>query len=172
MTQERAAAVNFRGNPVTLVGPEVKVGAKAPDFRVVNGDLQPVTLADTRGRVRVFSVVPSLDTPVCSLQTNKFNESAVKLPQVDIYTVSVDLPFAQQRWCGAHAVTAVKVVSDFQERSFGQNWGVLLKDLQLLARAVFVVDKHDVIRWAQYVPEVTEEPDYDGALAVVKQLAG
>jgi thiol peroxidase len=150
----------------------VKPGAKAPDFRVVNAELKPVTLADTRGRVRVFSVVPSLDTPVCSLQTNRFNESATKQSQVDIYTVSVDLPFAQKRWCGAHAVTAVKVVSDYQDRSFGQNWGVLLKDLKLLARAVFVVDRDDTVRWAQYVPEVTEEPDYDGALAVVKQLVG
>jgi thiol peroxidase len=172
MTQERAGAVKFKGNPVALLGPEIKVGSKAPDFRVVDGDLKPVTLADTQGRVRVFSVVPSLDTSVCSIQTAKFNESAIKLSSVDIYTVSVDLPFAQKRWCGAHDATAVKVVSDYQDRSFGLHWGTLLKDLKLLARAVFVVDKEDVVRWVQYVPEVTEEPDYDGALAVVKRLVG
>ncbi|MBI4465684.1 MAG: thiol peroxidase [Acidobacteria bacterium] len=168
---ERKGAVTLRGNPMTLIGPELKVGDKAPDFKLVGNDLKPVTLADTAGKVRIIAAVPSLDTPVCDMETRKFNEAAGQLPGVDILTVSMDLPFAQSRWCGAAGVKSVRTLSDYQERSFGAAYGVLIKELQLEARAVFVLDKDNTLRYVEYVKEVGEHPNYEAVLAAAKQLA-
>jgi thiol peroxidase len=171
MSVERTNAVKMKGNPMTLVGPEIKVGDKAPSFSVRTQDLQPFTLHDTRGKIRLFSVVPSLDTPVCDMQTRRFNQEAAKLgDKVEIVTVSMDLPFAQKRWCGAAGVDKVKVVSDYYDRSFAQAYGTLIKELHLESRAIFVVDDKDVVRHVEYVPEVTSHPDYEAALAAVKKL--
>ncbi len=161
----------MRGNPLTLIGPELKAGDKAPDFKLVDNGLKNVTLADTGHNVRIISVVPSLDTPVCDAQTKRFNEEAAKLPDVDILTVSMDLPFAQKRWCGAFGVDKVKMLSDHRDGSFGSNYGTLIKDLRIESRAIFVLDKNDTIRHAEYVKEVADFPNYDAALAAARAAA-
>ena len=158
----------MRGNPLTLVGPELKPGDAAPDFNVVDGGLKPVTLKDTGNHVRIISVVPSLDTPVCDAQTKRFNEEAAKLPGVDIITVSMDLPFAQKRWCGAFGVDKVKMLSDHKEASFGSNYGTLIKDLRIESRAIFVIDAQNKIRHAEYVKEVADFPNYEAALSAAR----
>lgn len=169
--QERKGIITFKGNPVTLLGPEIRVGDKAPDFQVVDTSMAPVTLADFRGKVKVLSAVPSLDTPVCDRETRRFNQEAAKLPEAAVVlTVSVDLPFAQKRWCAAAGVDRVKTLSDFQDRSFASAYGVLIKELKLLSRSIFVVDGKDVVRYVQHVREVTEEPDYDAVLDAVKGI--
>jgi thiol peroxidase len=132
--------------------------------------MKPVTLHDTAGKVRIFSAVPSLDTAVCDRETRRFNEEAAKLPGVDIWTISMDLPFAQKRWCGAAGITAVKTASDWKKASFGEHWGVLEPGRHLLSRAVFVVDKDDTVRHVEYVANVGTEPNYDAAIAAAKQL--
>jgi len=165
---ERAGATTLRGNPLTVVGPELKPGDKAPDFKAVDDSLKALDLAGTGSGVRIFSVVPSLDTPVCDAQTRRFNEEAGKLPDVKIYTFSMDLPFAQKRWCGAFGIDHVKMVSDHRDASFGQAYGTLIKDLRILSRAIFVVDKSNTIRYVEYVKEVGEHPSYDAALAAAK----
>jgi thioredoxin-dependent peroxiredoxin len=157
---------------MTVLGPELKAGDKAPDFHAVDDSLKPVDLAATGKGVRIFSVVPSLDTPVCDAQTKRFNEEAGKLPDVSIYTISMDLPFAQKRWCGAFGVDHVKMVSDHRDGSFGQSYGTLIKDLRIESRAIFVVDKDNVIRHAEYVKEVADHPNYESALQAAKTLAG
>jgi thiol peroxidase len=162
--------VTLNGNPVNLAGPELKPGDPAPDFTTVDGKLQPVNLASTGSGVRIFSVVPSLDTPVCEAQTRRFNEEATQMNGIDIYTISVDLPFAQARWCGAFGIDKVKMLSDHRSASFGENYGTLLPDVRLEARAIFVVDQHNIIRHAEYVSEITQHPNYDAALAVAKSL--
>lgn len=170
---KREGAVTFKGNPVALAGAEVKVGAKAPDFKTLKG-LDAVTLADTPAKARLFSVVPSLDTPVCSTQTKKFEDGIKGLGDaVACYTVSLDLPFAQKRFCGAEGVSTMQTLSDVHNHSFGQNWGVLIEGLPLplLARSVFVVDKAGTVTYAEYVPEVTSEPNYEAALAALKAAA-
>ena len=169
-TQERHGAVKFKGNPLTLVGQEVKVGLRAPDFQVLGQDLSPVTLATFAGKTLLISVVPSLDTPVCDAQTRRFNQEAAQLGTVEILTVSVDLPFAQKRWCGAAGIDKVKVVSDHKDASFGKAYGVLIKELRLLSRSLFLVDGSGTVRYVEYVPEVTSHPNYDAALAAVRQL--
>lgn len=169
---ERPGAVTLFNNPFTLVGPEIQVGARAPDFTVLDNDLKPVTLKDTAGKVRILSVVPSLDTPVCDQQTRRFNEEAARLPQVQILTISMDLPFAQKRWCGAAGVNQVRTLSDHRDASFGHAYGALVKELRLNARAVFVLDKDDTVRHVEYVKEISAHPNYDAALAVARQLAG
>lgn len=161
---------NFKGAPLELVGPELKVGDKAPDFAAVDTTMQPVTLASTGKKVRVFSVIPSLDTPVCDMQTKKFNEAAAGMSNVDFYTVSVDLPFAQKRWCNAFAVDNVKMISDHKEASFGSNYGTLIKDWRIESRAIFVVDQAGVVQHVEYVPEVAEHPNYDAVLSKVREL--
>jgi thiol peroxidase len=171
MTVERKNAVTLKENPFTLVGPELKVGDVAPDFTAVDNGLASVGLADTEGKVRIFSVVPSLDTPVCDTMTRRFNEEAAKLPEVTIYTISMDLPFAQARWCAAAGVRKVKMLSDHKEASFGMAYGTLVKELRLDSRAIFVVDQDGVIRFVEYVTEIADQPDYDAALAVVRELA-
>jgi thioredoxin-dependent peroxiredoxin len=161
-------AVTFKGNPVTLVGNEVKVGDTAPDFKVLANDLSEVTLADTKGYVRIISVVPSLDTGVCDAQTRRFNEEAAKLDNVKVLTISVDLPFAQKRWCGANGIENVQTLSDHRDVSFGQAYGVLIKELRLLARAVFVIDSNDKVTYVEYVNEVTDHPNYEAAIEAAK----
>jgi thiol peroxidase len=171
--QKRPNAVTFRGTPHTLVGPQLKAGDKAPDFHCLSG-LDVVTLAQTPGKARLFSVVPSLDTPVCSTQTKKFNDGLNELKdKVAAYTVSLDLPFAQKRFCTAEGVTNMQNLSDVHDRSFGQNYGVLIEGLPLalLSRAVFVVDKNGTITYVEYVPEVGAHPNYDAALAALKAVA-
>ena len=168
---ERPAATTLRGNPLTVVGPELKTGDKAPDFQAVDDSLKPVDLNATGHSVRIFSVVPSLDTPVCDAQTKRFNEEAGKLPDLKIYTFSMDLPFAQKRWCGAFGVDDIKMVSDHKSGSFGEHYGTLIKELRIHSRAIFVVDKNNVIQHAEYVKEVGEHPNYETALAVAKRLA-
>ncbi len=173
MTQERQGVVTFHGNPLTLLGPDLQVGEKAPDFRVVDTDLNPVSLSDFSGKVVLISVTPSLDTPVCDLQGRKFNELAAGLSDdVVVVNISVDLPFAQRRWCGANNIDRIKVLSDYQERDFGLKYGVLIKELKLLARSVWIVDKDGIIRYKQIVPEVTNEPDYDAAMKALKEIVG
>jgi thioredoxin-dependent peroxiredoxin len=163
------ASVTFKGNAVTLLGNEVKVGDQAPDFKVLANDMSEVTLQDTKGQVRLISAVPSLDTGVCDAETRRFNEEAVKLDNVKVLTVSVDLPFAQKRWCGAAGIENVQTVSDHRELSFGEAYGVAIKELRLLARAVFVVDSNDKVTYVQYVSEVTDHPDYEAAVEAAKQ---
>lgn len=158
----------MRGNPLTLVGPELKTGDAAPDFNLVDGSLKPVTLKDTGNHVRIISVIPSLDTPVCDAQTKRFNEEASKLQDVDIITVSMDLPFAQKRWCGAFGVDKVKMLSDHKEASFGSNYGTLIKDLRIESRAIFVIDGQNKIRHAEYVKEVADFPNYEAALSAAR----
>ena len=165
---ERPGATTLRGNPLTLVGPELKVGDTAPDFTAVDNSLKPVTLKDTTGKVRIISVIPSLDTPVCDAQTKKFNEEVANLPGVEVLTVSMDLPFAQKRWCGAFGVDKVKMLSDHKDASFGSSYGTLIKELRIESRAIFVVDEKDKIRHAEYVKEVADHPNYEAALAAAR----
>ena len=172
---KREKAVTFKGEPKTLVGPQLKPGDKAPDFVCVTAPFTVVKLGDTSGKARLFSVVPSLDTGVCATQTKKFNQDLAALKdKVASYTVSLDLPFAQKRFCGAEGVTNFETLSDTHNHSFGQNWGVLLEGFPfpLLTRAVFVVDKNGTITHAEYVSEVTSEPNYGPALEALKKAAG
>ena len=169
--EERTGIVTMKGKPVTLIGPAIKVGQKVPDFEVTANDLSPVKFSSFAGKVCIIASVPSLDTSVCDLETRKFNEKAAQLGgDVVVLTISMDLPFAQKRWCGAAGIKNVQTLSDHRDASFGRAYGVLIKDLRLLARAVFVVDKKDVVRYLQIVPEIATEPDYDAVLKVVKDL--
>ena len=169
---ERPGATTMKGGPLTLIGPELKVGDTAPDFAAVDTGLKPVDLAKTGAGVRIFSVVPSLDTPVCDMQTRRFNEEAAKLPNVKIYTISMDLPFAMKRWCGAMGVDKVEMLSDHRTGSFGENYGTMIKDLRIESRAIFVVDKANKLSYVEYVKEVADHPNYDAALAAAKSVAG
>lgn len=164
--------VTFGGKPVTLVGNRCKAGEKAPSFTVIDAALQPVSSEDFRGKVRIFSVFPSVDTSVCSLQNIRFNREASKLgDDVVVLALSVDLPFAQKRFCVAEGIDRVHVFSDYKELDFGMKYGFVIDELRLLARGVVVVDRDDVVRYVEYVPEITHEPDYDKALAFVRDLA-
>jgi thiol peroxidase len=168
---ERTGIITFKGNQFTLLGPALKVGDRAPDFTVVDNGLSPVTLASYSGKIKVISAVPSLDTPVCDTETRRFNQDAATLPDsVVVLTISLDLPFAQKRWCGAAGIDRVITLSDYQERSFAAAYGVLIKELKLLTRSIFVIDTDNIIRYIQIVPEVTSEPDYAAVLAAVKAL--
>jgi thiol peroxidase len=169
--EKRPNAVTFKGKGYTLVGPALKAGDKAPDFKCITNGLEPKTLADTPAKARLFSVVPSLDTPVCSQQTHRFDtELATLKDKVACYTISLDLPFAQKRFCTAENVTNLETLSDTHNHSFGQNYGVLIEGLPfpLLSRAIFVVDKSGKIAYVEYVPDVPQHPNYDKALAAVK----
>jgi thioredoxin-dependent peroxiredoxin len=169
---ERTGSVTFKGQPLTLLGREIKVGQKAPEAELVANDLSIVKpSALGLGKVCILTSVPSLDTPICDLQTRRFNEEAGKLgDQLAVLTVSMDLPFAQKRWCGAAGAGHVHTLSDHRKAAFGQAYGVLIKDLHLLARAVFVLDKQGVIRYVEVVKEVASEPDYSAALNAARQL--
>jgi thiol peroxidase len=168
---ERSAATTMRGRPLTLIGPELKIGDKAPDFETVGDGLQPVDLEKTGHAVRIFSVIPSLDTPVCDAQTKRFNEEAAQLPGVEIYTVSMDLPFAQKRWCGAFGVDKVKMLSDHRAGSFGEKYGTLIKELRIESRAIFVLDKDNTLKHVEYVKEVADHPNYEAALSAARSLS-
>ena len=169
--QERDGIVTMKGNPITLMGTELQVGDKAPDFVAIDNDLNPVSFDSFRGKVCIVSSVPSLDTPVCDMETRRFNDEAGRLgDDVEILTISMDLPFAQKRWCGAAGVDRVQTLSDHRDAAFGQAYGVLIKGLRLLARAVFVVDKEGTIRYMELVKEIASEPDYDSLLTAVKEL--
>ncbi len=171
MNEERTGAITLQGNPFTLVGPEIKSGAEAPNFTVTANDLSPVSLGDFEGKVKIISVVPSLDTAVCDMQTRRFNQEAAALGEnVIVLTISMDLPFAQARWCGAAGVSAVKTLSDYRDASFGTAYGLLIKELRLLARAVLIVDGENVVQYVQIVPEVTTEPDYEDVLNALRAL--
>lgn len=166
MAAERTGKVTMKGNPVTLLGPELKAGDKAPDFKLVNGSLQEVSLAGSAGKTRVLLAVPSLDTPVCAIETKKFNDKAADLGDgVVVYPVSLDLPFAQKRFCAAEKTEKVVPLSDYKHHTFGEAYGVLMKENGLFARAVFVIGPDDKIKYVQLVPEIAQEPDYDAVLA-------
>ena len=164
--------VTMQGRPMTLAGDEIKVGMTAPDFKVIDNDMLPMKFSRTYGgKVAVISVVPSLDTSVCDQQTRRFNKEAEALgPDVGVLTISMDLPFAQKRWCGAAGVKAVRTFSDYQKADFGKTWGILIKDLRLLARAIFIVDKDGIVKYVQLVPEVTREPNYDEVVTALRAL--
>jgi thiol peroxidase len=169
---ERPGLITMKGNPLTLVGQEVNLGDPAPDFEVIANDLTPFKLSSLKGKVAIISAVPSLDTPTCNIETRWFNEEAAKLgPNVEILTISMDLPFAQKRWCGAAGVDRVKTYSDHRDAAFGLAYGVLIKELRLLARAVFLVDKTGVLRYVQLVKELSNEPNYDEVLQALGKLS-
>ena len=165
---ERTGVITFKGNGLTLLGPALKAGDKAPDFTATGEGLKPVKLSDFKGQAVVISSVPSLDTPVCEIQTKKFNQEATKL-NAKVLTISMDLPFAQKRFCDAHKIQNVVCLSDYKDREFGKNWGLLIKELGLLTRAVFVVNPDGKIGYAQIVKEVTQEPDYNSAIQSISK---
>ncbi len=168
--EKRTGVITFAGGPLTLVGPEVKVGQQAPDFTLLDNELNVKTLSDFDGKVKVISVVPSLDTGVCDAQTRWFNQDVTKLSDdVVVLTVSMDLPFAQARWCGAAGVNNVITLSDHKDASFGQNYGFLIEELRLLSRGVVVINKDNKVTYVEYVPEVTNPVNFDAVLAAVKE---
>lgn len=169
----RKGIVTFHGKPLTLIGPALAAGDKAPDFTVLDGELNEVRLGDFAGKIKVISVTPSLDTPVCDLQLRRFNHEAAALPgDVVVLNISMDLPFAISRFCTAAGIDRVKALSDHRDASFGEGYGVLIEELRLLARSVFIVDKHNVVQSAEIVPELSNHPDYDKALAALRAVAG
>ena len=168
---ERTGIITIHGNPLTLVGEEIKVGMPAPDIELLDNDLNPVKLSSFRGKVVILTSVPSLDTPVCDIETRRFNDEAAMLgPEVNIVTISMDLPFAQKRWCGAAGVEKVKTLSDHRQAAFGQAYGVLIKELRLLARAVFIVDGAGTVQYVQLVKEVASEPDYEQVMQALQKV--
>ena len=170
MVQERKGLITMHGDPLTLIGDEIKVGDKAPDFTVTQDDMSPFSLSDMEDGVKILSVVPSLDTKVCQLQTNKFNEMAADLGDVQILTISVDLPFAQSRFSDDNSIDKLKIVSDYKDLDFGMKYGFVLEELRLLSRGLVILDKENTVKYVEYVKEVTEQPDYDKALEEVKKL--
>ena len=164
MSQERQGVITFKGNPFTLLGPEVNVGDTAPNFTVLANDLSPITLADSKGKTRLIVTVPSLDTPVCDAEVHRFNQEAAKLNNVEVLVISMDLPFAQKRWCGDAGIESVKTVSDHREADFSLAYGLLIKELKLTTRAIFVIDTNDKVAYKEIVSEVTAEPNYEAAL--------
>ncbi|AIQ28949.1 MULTISPECIES: thiol peroxidase [Paenibacillus] len=171
MTQERTGVATFKGNPITLVGPELKAGDSAPAFVVSKNLLEDASLGDYAGKIKLISVVPSLDTGVCDAQTRRFNSEAAGLgDDVVILTISTDLPFAQARWCGAAGIDSVITLSDHKETSFGQAYGVLIKEFRLDMRSIFVVDKNDKLAYVEYLSEMAEHPDYEAAISAVRAL--
>jgi thiol peroxidase len=171
--EERKGIITMKGQPLTLLGKDLKVGEPAPDFEVLANDLSAVKLSSYRGKVCIISSVPSLDTSVCDTMTRRFNQEAVNFgDDIVVLTISMDLPFAQKRWCGAAGVKNVQTLSDHRDASFGSAFGVLIKELRLLARAVFVVDTEGIVRYIQIVGELTNEPDYEAVLQAVKDVTG
>lgn len=167
---EKKDAITFQGNPLTLVGDEIKIGEKAPNFTVTKTDLTPLSLSELSDKVVIISAMPSIDTPVCELQTIRFNKEAEKHPDVVILTVSMDLPFALSRFCGAKDIEKAIVTSDYKDRDFSHKYGLYIKELGLISRAVIIIDKNGVVRYKDYLKEITEEPNYDGALEALKNL--
>ncbi len=172
MSTERSNAVTLRGNAFTLVGPELQVGDPAPEFTIVQSkSMSPFSSSDLEGKVRVLSVVPSLDTPVCDAQTRRFQKETENLEDVCIYTISMDLPFAQTRWCSAVGVDKIQMLSDHRDASFGRAYGTLIKELRLQCRALFVLDQENRLRHVEYVREVADHPDYEKALDAIREVA-
>jgi thiol peroxidase len=169
--EERKNVVTFKGKPITLLGPEIKVGQRAPDFVLLDNSMKEITLSKTRGKVRLFSVVYSLETPVCDVQTRTFEEEAGKYPNVAVYTISMDLPFGQERYSKDHNIKNIKILSDHRDASFGLAYGLLIKERRLLARAIFIIDADDIVRYVEYVKEVAQAPDYEKALEALKNVA-
>lgn len=167
---ERSNVITSQGNPLTLQGNPVAVGDLAPDFTVLANDLSPKKLTDYAGKVLIISAIPSLDTPVCDMGTRRFNQEAATLQGVTVLTISADLPFAQSRWCGAAGIDAVETLSDHKDLSFGSAYGLVIKELRLLTRAVFVIGKDGKIAYQEVLPEITNEPNYDAAIAAAKAL--
>lgn len=173
MSNERHGAVTIKGNALTVIGDPVSVGDKAPEFTLKDGAQAPVTLADSAGKIRLISVIPSLDTGICDAQTRRLNEEAANLgDDVVVLTVSAEHPFNQKRWCGAAGIDAVKVLSDHMDMNFGQAYGTYIKEWRLEQRSIFIVDQNDTIRYVEYVPEIAQHPDYDAAIAAVKAVKG
>ncbi|MFX3617136.1 MAG: thiol peroxidase [Sporolactobacillus sp.] len=171
MAEERTGAATFAGNPITLIGPELKVGDKAPDFTVSKDFVQNMSLSDFAGKAKLISVVPSLDTSVCSAQTRRFNEEAAKLgDNVTVLTISVDLPVAQERFCSVSGIDHLATLSDYKTHDFGKAYGVLIKELQLDMRSVFILDENNTIQYVEYLKEMTEHPNYDAALDAIKKI--
>jgi thiol peroxidase len=169
---ETKRTVLLKGKPMTLSGSEIKIGQKAPDFKLLAIDSTNVELSQSKGKVRLLSVVHSLDTNVCDLQTQRFEQEAANFKDVIIYAISMDLPFAQARYCGAHSIKNLKTLSDHRDASFGRAYGVLIEELRLLSRSIFIIDRYDVIQYVEYVPEVTQHPDYDKAIEALKKVVG
>jgi thiol peroxidase len=169
MVEERAGEVTMKGNPVTLLGPKIEANEDAPDFTALKNLMTPVKLSESNGKVRILLSVPSLDTPVCALETKRFNQEAASLgDDVQVQVISVDTPFAQARWCGAEGVSNVQALSDFRDRDFGTKYGVEVKNLGIYARAAFVVDKQGVVVYSEYVPDIATEPNYEAILDAAK----
>jgi len=164
--------VTLQGKPLTLSGNELRIGQKAPNFKLLAIDLTDVELSQSHGKVRLLSVVHSLDTNVCDLQTQRFEEETANFKDVIIYAISMDLPFAQARYCGAHNIKNLRTLSDHRKASFGLAYGVLIQELRLLSRAIFIIDRDDTVRYVEYVPEVTQPPDYDKAIEALKKVVG
>lgn len=167
---KRANIITFKGAPLTLLGTEIKIGDKAPDFTAISTTLEPVKLSDSTGKVRVISVVPSIDTPVCDIQTSRFNHEVANIEDLLVLSVSVDLPFALAKYCAAKDITNVKTLSDHKELDFGLKYGFVIEELRLLARGIVVVDREGIVQYVEYVPEVTDQPDYDKVLSTAKKL--
>ncbi len=168
---ERKNIITFQGKPLTLVGPELKVGDNAPDFIVLDNELKETGLKDFKGKIKLISTTPSLDTPVCDMQARRFNQEAAKLPDdVVVMNISMDLPFAISRFCATTGIDKIKTFSDHRDASFGNSYGILIKELRLLARSIFIIDKDDVIRYFEIVPEITNHPDYERAVQEVKNI--
>ena len=168
---ERSGVITFQGSPLTLIGPVLRAGDKAPGFTVLDGEMKPVSLSDVAEKTKIISVTPSLDTPVCDLQLRRFNTEAAKMPgDRAVLNISMDLPFAIARFCTSAGIDKVKALSDHRDASFGAAYGVLIKELRLLARAIFVIDKHDVIQYVEIVSDITNHPDYDKALSATARL--
>jgi len=167
--EKRNNVIKFAGNPMTLVGPEIKIGDKAPDFTALTPDLAPLSLSSTKGQVRVISVVPSIDTSVCDIQTRRFNEEAAKIDGLTILSISVDLPFAIKKYCATKGIENIKTLSDHKDLDFGLKYGFVIEELRLLTRGTIVIDRDDIVRHIEYVANVTDHPDYDKVIATVKK---
>lgn len=169
--EEHPDVVTFKRKPVTLVGQQIKVGQRAPDFKLVDSSMKEVSLSKSRGKVRLLSVVYSLETPICDVQTRTFEKEAGKYPNVVVYSISMDLPFTQERYKHEHDIHNIGILSDYRDASFGNAYGLLIKDSRLLARAVFIIDADDIVRYVEYVPEVTQAPDYQKAIKALKHVS-
>lgn len=168
--KESSVKVTFAGNPLTLLGNEIKVGDKAPDFTAVGAGLVPVKLSDFAGKTVIIAVYPSVDTSVCAAQNRRFNTEMNKLKDTVVLSISCDLPFAQSRFCAAEGLENIKTISDHKDLDFGEKYGFVLKELRLLARGTVVVDKSGIVRYIEHVPEVTNEPNYEASIALVNSL--
>ncbi len=168
--EERKGGVTFKKKPVTLIGPEIQVGQKAPDFKLLDSNMKELSLSQSKGKVKLLSVVYSIDTPVCDYQTQKFEEEALKFPNVVVYSISMDLPYAAARYRKERNIQKLNILSDYKDGSFGKAYGLLIKEQNLLARAVFIIDNNDIVRYVEYVKDVTDAPDYEKAIEALNNV--